>query len=60
MDVYCPRCERKVDVRPEHLTPTIPPMVPNMPTMIWLYEVVGHRCEERDVQARTIADLAGA
>lgn len=58
MTHYCPRCEQAVEILPEHLTPTIPPMIPAMPEEIWLREVVGHRCAPEDVQAILAADLA--
>lgn len=56
--VYCPRCEREVELAPEHLTQTIPPMIPTYSSLeFYLQVVVGHQCNEADVQTRLIADL---
>lgn len=48
LSVCCPKCEAEVFLPPEWQTPTIPPMVPNIPTLILLRNI-GHTCELADI-----------
>jgi len=48
LSVRCPKCEADVPVPAEWQTPTIPPMVPNIPLPILLREI-GHQCELADI-----------
>jgi hypothetical protein len=55
--IVCSRCEEVVEMPEEHLTPTIPPMLPDMPEHL-LLALVGHSCDAGAVAGKFVADLA--
>jgi uncharacterized membrane protein len=57
MTVECPDCGVGVVVPVEWQTPTIPPMVPVLPTRT-LVRGIGHVCSERDLLVETLSRLA--
>jgi hypothetical protein len=56
MMVECPDCGAAVAVPVEWQTPTLPPMVPALPTRT-LVRQIGHVCSERDLLVETLSRL---
>jgi hypothetical protein len=56
MTVECPDCGAGVEVPVAWQTPTIPPMLPALPTRT-LVRGIGHVCTERDLLVETLSRL---